>query len=133
MLLISRLIGRDSYTQLCKTTMYALTRPGVWLCLYVPWLQLQLEYWRLRTQPPPQGQRADTIEYANDVPGTAFAATDSGDPLASSRWNLNVSACVRAALANPVGWSVLHACMCLAWHPAWPRSRPGQTAQWRST
>ncbi len=33
---------------------------------------------------------SDTIEYANDLEGTAFARPESGDPLGASPWNLNV-------------------------------------------
>ena len=31
-----------------------------------------------------------TVEYGNDVEGTAFAAPDSGDPLGKTKWNLQV-------------------------------------------
>ena len=31
-----------------------------------------------------------TVEYGNDVEGTAFAAPDSADPLGKTKWNLQV-------------------------------------------
>lgn len=45
----------------------------------------------MRTTQPAEGRKPDMIEYANDVEGSGFAAAETGDPLANSRWNLNVS------------------------------------------
>jgi hypothetical protein len=49
-------------------------------------VDVQLEYWRQRKIATDL-----TVEYGNDVEGTAFCAQHDGDRLGDSDWNLQAS------------------------------------------
>lgn len=52
---------------------------------------MQEAYWR-----EVEACRGLSVEYGNDVEGTAFGRPTSADPLASSPWNLQVASLFRS-------------------------------------
>ncbi|KAK9817663.1 hypothetical protein WJX72_000349 [[Myrmecia] bisecta] len=53
----------------------------------LPTRQVERDYWRHMYA---LGDQPLTVEYGNDVEGTAFCSPESGDPLAQTAWNLQV-------------------------------------------